>query len=152
MKKLLLLCFVLASCSIQPSLDMRDTEMEFSTLDMAGEWIRDNIEYKVTYPYNRQSPYQTEKNRYGHCADMTVLLLWYARELGYDVEYMSVTLNDGTNHALAVIAGVVIQAETYTVFNKDYYLKVNYVMELDDVLQVIQDDFGNRAIDTIQLD
>lgn len=143
---MILIMVSLVACELEPELDMRETSNHFSTLTEAGCWIRNNVQYYDSVPYNRQSPYQTEKTKRGHCADMVTLLLWYARDLGYDVEYMSVMLADGGNHALAVINGKVYDAETFSVFPRYMYVSVNYTKELDKVLEVIQDTYGNRNI------
>lgn len=154
MKRILGLIFIvlsLTSCAQllqppEPELNMRDTVNHFSTLEEAGNWISDNIEYHKPVPYNKQSPYQTETNRYGNCADMVTLLIWYARDLGYNVRYMSVTMFDGQLHALAIINGVIYNAETFTVWTSADYLKVNGVWTLDEVLLEIQEVYGNRCI------
>jgi hypothetical protein len=164
MKKFIFVIFVsltMVSCDqlsnfmeVESAYDsMRDPKMQFSSFEECGKWIANNIRYDNSGEYEWQSPYQTIERRSGMCVDFVSTLLWYAIEhFGANPNnsyLLGVRMRNGNLHALCVVNGIIYEAQTFKVVTTDYYEEFIDTLSLEEVLNEIYYEYGNRNVQVV---
>lgn len=130
---------------------IKEPPMTFASLNEAGRWIADNVNYYVSDPYEWHSPYQTMTTLQGHCVDYSILLLWYAvQDFGanyYNSYVLGVQEYSGSSHALCVINGVIYEPQTFKVRTRGYAAVIGK-WNLDEALEKVYYRYVNRTVES----